>query len=117
MAQTPPALDGVDDRLARLLEVERDLEARVREAESAARARVEAVRQAATLGSARRLAEIHEAAQEEERADGERHAAELANIEAEAAAELRRLSSLTDEIIERLALRVYAHVVKGEGPP
>ncbi len=96
------------DRLAQLLAIERRLEERIREAERAARARVEQARKA--LESAGRDEEIERLAREQEREDLEQHASELRRIEQERAATIARLSELTDDTIEALARKVYARV-------
>jgi hypothetical protein len=119
MPNATPAPERVDDRLTRLLDVERRLELRVQAAERDARERLEAVRAAAQRTSELRMAELQEAARQQEQADLDRHAAELARVEAEGAEHLRRLSSLSDETVERLAARVYARVIgrQGRGGP
>lgn len=109
----------LDERLARLLEVERRIEARLREAEEGARRRVDEARAASGRAAEQAQSEIDAAARDEEQADLERHAAELLRVETESAARVRALSALPEAVVEGLARDVVAAVVAGGGtaPP
>jgi hypothetical protein len=100
-----------DERLAHLLDVERRLEARVREAEAAARARVVAAQEAARRAGVERSAGFDSAARLEEEADLDRHAAALREIAQESAARVARLSAVTGDALERLAMQAVAVVL------
>ena len=111
--QQPPS----DARLENLLEVERELEARTRDAEHRAKARIEAAREAARRldGELRDATEGH--AGREEQQDLEAHAARLARIASESETRLARLASAASSQVERLALLAYAEVISGGGSP
>jgi multidrug resistance efflux pump len=110
----PHEATDTDERLARLLEIERRLEARVRDAEEQARARVDGARNAAQQAKPDDSALLEATARTEEDAELARHAAELARIAAEGAAHVARLSSIPGTTIERLALRAIATVLAKE---
>lgn len=103
-----------DENLARLLEVERGLEARVRDAEAAARSRVEAARESARRAAQERGADFETEARAEEMADLERHAAALRDIGAERDARLALLASISGEALEALAQRAVELVLGSE---
>lgn len=107
----------VDERLTRLLEVERRLEARVRDAEAAARSGVEAARAAAAQVAHERGKDFDVQARSEEAADVERHAAALRDIAAERDARLALLAGISGERLEGLALRAVAIVLGEEEAP
>lgn len=106
---------GADDRLERLLEVERRLEARVRAAEDEARTSVEAARAAAEHVDGADRADVEAAALAAERADLERHAEELARIVEAGAARVAALRAVSDADVLRLAVRALAIVAGTEG--
>ena len=106
---------GADDRLERLLEVERRLEARVHAAEAEARASVEAARAAAQTVDGADQADVEAAALAAERADLERHAGELARIVDEGGARVTALRAVSDAEILRLATKALAIVAGTEG--
>lgn len=104
----------IDERLARLLEVERRVEARVRAAEQEARARVataqEAVRRAGDDGR-----EALEAAWVLEDAQARAcHAETMRRLETEGEASLVGLAAPSPERIERLARRALELVVRSD---
>jgi hypothetical protein len=101
---------GVDGRLERLLDVEQQLEARVRGAEAEARGTVEAARAAAESADGEQRAEVEATALAEERADLERHAAELERIVHEGAARAAALRAVPDAEVLRLANKALAIV-------
>lgn len=101
----------IDERLARLLEVERRVEARVRVAEEGARARVEAAREASSRAEAAGREALEAACALEEREDRARHAETMRRLAAEGEASLAGLSTPTRERVERLARRALALVV------
>ena len=109
-----PQVTRIDDRLARLLEVERRLEARVRDAEEAARAQVSAAHERAHRAQEDHGAELDAATRAEENEDLGRHAAELRRIAEEGAACVARLSAVPDPEIDRLATRAVATVLATE---
>jgi len=96
----PHEATDTDERLARLLEIERRLEARVRDAEEQARARVDGARNAAQQAKPDDSALLEATARTEEDAELARHVA--------------RLSSIPGTTIERLALRAIATVLAKE---
>jgi hypothetical protein len=109
-----PEPPHTDDRLARLLDVERRLETRVRQAEASAVARVAAAREAAQRAGQARGADFEANALAEEQDDLQRHAAALRDIATESAARIAHLSAITGADLERLALRAVAVVLSGE---
>jgi hypothetical protein len=109
--EAPPA----DESLARLLEVERGLEARVRDAEAAARSRVDAARESARRAAQERGAGFAAVARAEEKADLERHAAALRDIDAQRNARLALLAGICGETLETLAQRAVAIVLGSAG--
>ena len=107
-----------DERLDRLLEAEQRVEERVRLAREEARARVEAVRARVRTSDEAERAAAQKAACEDERADLERHAAELARIEREGEERACAIASAGDARIEELARKVLARVLaREEGRP
>ena len=102
----------IDETLARLLDVERRLEARVRAAEELARARVAAAR-AAGEDLPGRDAEL-DAARAEEEEERARHGAALEGIAAETAERVAHLSAVPESVVERLARGVVASVLQGD---
>jgi len=113
---TPASDDApIDARLERLLEVERELEARVRQAEDTASAQVEAARAVAQRAERERGGNLEAAAQSEEAADLERHAVQLRGIAEESAALQRRLSTISESLVDGLARRAVARVLAREG--
>jgi len=103
----------MDEGLTRLLEVERGLEARVRDAEAAARSRVDAARESARRVALERGSDFEAASRAEEKADLARHAATLREIGAERDARLALLASISGEALETLAQRAV-ELVLGE---
>jgi hypothetical protein len=101
---------GVDDGLERLLDVEERLEARVRAADVEARASVEAARAEVQSTDGKQREEEEAMARAEERADLERHAAELASIVREGAACVTGLRAVPDAEVLRLAHEALALV-------
>ncbi len=106
---------GADERLARLLEVERRLEARVRAAEDAGKARIAAAREQARRAEQERDAGLETAARAEEGVELERHAAELRKIATEAGARVARLAAVPQSEVDRLASLAVATVLAREG--
>lgn len=106
---------GADDRLERLLEVERRLEARVHAAEAEARASVEAARAAAQEVDGADQADVEAAALAAERVDLERHTVEVARIVDEGAARVTALRAVSDADVLRLATKALAIVAGTEG--
>jgi hypothetical protein len=107
-----------DERLSRLLDVEHRIEARIRQAEAVAQARVAAAREASRRAGHERSADFDAAARAEAAADLERHAAALRAIQQESAASTERLASVTGDALERLARRAVAIVLDPqEGAP
>jgi membrane protein involved in colicin uptake len=104
----------IDERLARLLEVERRVEAQVRAAEQEARARVAAAR-AAVRRADDDGREALEAAWALEDAEARaRHAETMRRLEAEGEASLAGLATPSPERIERLAWRALDLVVHSD---
>ncbi len=103
----------MDEGLTRLLEVERGLEELVRDAEAAARSRVDAARESARRIAQERGADFAAVARAEEKADLERHAASLRDIGTERDARLALLGDISGEALETLAQRAVA-IVLGE---
>jgi len=114
MAHHPEA-EPVDERLARLLEVERRLEARVADAEGRATARVAAARDAAQRGKGARGAPLDEALRSEQAEELDRHEAELARIRQECASRVAHLAALPESFVDTLARRAVAGVVESGG--
>jgi hypothetical protein len=108
----PTADAHIDVRLARLLEIERDVEARVHQAEEAARIRVESARAEAAIVARGDDEEDHEAAREATE-DEARHAEALAAIEAQSRAQLARLGGLGEAEIAALATWVIDALLVG----
>jgi len=104
------AKEPVDERLESLLANEQRLEARVRDAERAARERVAAARKAAEENERERLSQVDSAARREEESERERTRREIERIEREAADEIARLAAQDDATVERLARRLYARI-------
>jgi hypothetical protein len=104
----------MDEGLTRLLEVERGLEARVRDAEAAARSRIDAARESARRAAQQRGSDFEAVARAEEKADLERHAAALRDIGAERDARLALLAGISGETLETLARRAVAIVLGSE---
>jgi hypothetical protein len=112
MTHKPPA-PRIDERLERLLEVERQIERRIRAAEAAGRERVARAREVFERSDGHRAAALEKQAKEQERADLEAHAATLANIAAEADVRTRALDAVPDETVDRLARRALAIAIGG----
>jgi hypothetical protein len=104
----------VDEKLARLLEVERGLEARVREAEEAAAARVAAARKDALGVEGDRETDVEATARAEAAADVERNGVERRRIEEEGAARVALLAAVPGAVVDRLARRAVAAVLARE---
>jgi hypothetical protein len=100
-----------DERLARLLDVERRLESAAREAETAARSRVAAAREAAQRARLERSTGLESSARTEERLDLDHHAAALREIAQESAARVARLSAIAGDALEGLARHAVAVVL------
>lgn len=105
----------IDERLASLLETEQRLEARLREAEVAAAARLKTAREALLHAEEEALAALDEQVAKEEQEDAAAHEAALRAIEAERNAALTRLGSVTDDEIDRLARKVLARIIAHDG--
>ncbi len=93
-----PAID--ESEWARLVEIECRLEAEIVAAQADAAARVAAARAQAAAADPAALAAL---AADDERADTERHRAELARLDAEADEWLQRLAAVPNERIDNLA--------------
>jgi hypothetical protein len=92
-----------DEKLTRLLEIERRLEDRLREAEREGRRRVESTRAAAEQVAAAGKTQLEQATREEERADLDAHARELGRLETEGAERVKRWAACADADVDRLA--------------
>jgi len=103
----------MDERLATLLRVEQQLEARVREREAAATAGLEAARAALKAARAGPLPGLEEAAAAEAAEDEAAHAAALAGVEAERRAALATFEQIDDARIDALARRALDRVLGG----
>jgi len=101
----------VDERLERLLQVERDLEARVRSADEAALAEVAAAREAAQRAERERGGSLEAAERADEEADLEQHAVKLRQITEESAARVARLAGTSESVVDELARRAVATVL------
>ena len=122
MSRSSPRIDGphADEKLERLLDVERRLEQRVRDAEREARERVDEARAASDKAAADGRAQLEATAREEERADLERHAREVERIDASSVARVRALAELSDAYVDRLARGALARLAADggeEAPP
>jgi hypothetical protein len=95
----------IDARLARLLDVEQRLEARVRACEQGANARVAAARASAERAEAEARAEIEIAAANEAREEETKHEAAIHGLQDESRARVALLEDLADDAIDRLAQR------------
>lgn len=102
-----------DANLEGLLDVERRLEARVREAEHRATARAQAAREAADRVDGERREVLERDALREEQEDLEVHARALADIAREADDTARRLDSASDAALDRAARAAYAALLDG----
>jgi uncharacterized membrane protein YqiK len=112
----PPQAKPTDERLARLLQVERDLEARAKAAEVAARAEIAAAQERARRIELDGHADLEAQARAEETADLQAHAEQLRRIAEEGAARVAHLSAIPAEVVERLAVRaVSALAAREEG--
>jgi hypothetical protein len=107
----PSAGERIDEKLARLLEVERGLEARVRETEVAAAARVAEAREAARGVERDRETDVEATARAEADVDIERGATERRRIAEEGAARVALLSTVPESVLDRLARRAVAAVL------
>jgi hypothetical protein len=94
----PPPVD--ESEWARLVEVERRLEAEIAAARTEAARRVAAARVAPVMPDPATLEAL---AAEEERVDAERHRAALARLDADADALVQRLAAVPAERIDALA--------------
>lgn len=108
--------EPIDERLQSLLATEQRLEARLREAEVAAAARLQAARHALTNAEHEALSSLDELLREEERVDQAAHEAALRSIEEERAAALEQLTRVDDAALERLAKKVLARITEGGEP-
>ena len=106
---------GVDEGLARLIDIERGIEDRLREAERDAARRVEEARASSRQALAEDRAALEAALLEAEKADLDRHADALARIEGGQQARLAALSGLSEAEIDRLAREALALVLRAEG--
>ena len=86
----------------------------MRDAEAAARRRVEAARETARRAAQERGADFETVARAEEKADLEHHAAALRDIGAERDARLALLASISGEALEALAQRAVELVLGSE---
>lgn len=105
----------VDATLARLLEVERGIEERLRAAEHEAARRVEEARASSRQALADGRVALEAALQEAEAADLARHADVLHEIEVEHRARMVAISSLSDGDVDLLAREALAIVLGSEG--
>lgn len=102
---------AIDERLDALLQVERRLEARVAQAEQAARAQVAAANARAHDGQEAAAAALAQALADEEARDRAEHQRLLAELRAQSARELEALAA-PDELIERLARLAVTRVLE-----
>jgi len=100
-----------DERLTRLVEIERRLEARVQQAEVSALARVEAARDEVRATAGCGLTDVEATGRDEEAIELALHASTVERIAAEAASHAARLSAVPDAELERLALRAVSLVL------
>jgi hypothetical protein len=115
MAQQHPE-HRMDERLAALLDVERQLETRAQQREHAARAKVEAARAALQSATEGVDAELERLAELEARADEAAHGAALAALSTAHRATLATFAGVSDERIEQLARDALARAVGSRGP-
>lgn len=107
----------IDERLERLLEVERHIERRIQAAEGAARERAARAREAAARVDEERSAHLEREAARQEREELERHADELSRIAGEARARVAALEAVTEETVDALARRALARAIGDGGGP
>lgn len=112
-----PTEHRMDERLAELLALEQDLEARTRQRAAAARAKVEEARAALVASQTGVLPDLEEAAAAEAQADQAAHAAALAQLAAEHQAALARLEQVDAGVIDRLARHALGRAVEPTGGP
>lgn len=105
----------IDEGLTRLLEVERRLDGRIRDAEQEARRRVDAARATLARASAEQRAELESLARAEEQADLQAHAETLRRVETERAADLRALSDVSGARVDRIARDILALFIADDG--
>src|SRR5579872_7425025 len=104
----PAARHELDVDLAELLEVEQELEARVRTAEEESRRDIDAARVASSSVAVEMEASVAAKSAEEEKEDVARHRAEIQRVEDEGASRIRQLASLPEEAVHRLASELLA---------
>jgi len=105
----------VDPSLARLFDVERRIEERLREAEREAARRIEEARTSSQQSLAGARAALDAALREAERADLDRHAEALGRIEADRRSRVVALSGMSEAAVERIAREVLAIVLGDDG--
>jgi len=113
----PPPPSATDARLENLLDVERRLEARVRDAEKAATERVAAAREEARRDGDDTRAALADAAARDERDDLAAHATAIEQMDREADAYVARLAATPETVVERLARVAYARLIGGGASP
>jgi CHASE3 domain sensor protein len=109
--------DPIDDRLAALLETEQRLEARSRDAESACRAKLEAAQGLVLQAREAGLEALEAAANAEARGDAAAHEAALRAIAEERSGWLAKLSTISDEQLDRLARKALERALATGGAP
>jgi len=105
----------VDPSLARLFDVERRIEERLREAERDAARRIEEARTASQQSQTDARAALDAALREAETADLDRHAEALRRIESDRQSRVATLSGTSEAAVERIAREVLAIVVGDDG--
>jgi len=105
----------VDASLARLFDVERRIEERLREAERDAARRIEEARASSQQSLTDTRAALDAALREAERADLDRHAEALRRIESDRQSRLGALSGMSEAAVERIAREVLAIVLGDDG--
>jgi hypothetical protein len=105
----------VDPSLARLFDVERRIEERLREAEREAARRVEEARASSEQSLTEARVALDAALRDAERADLDRHAEALRRIEADRQSRLAALSGIAEAEVDRIAREVLAIVLRDDG--
>ena len=114
MTSTPTA-QPIDERLGQLLDVERRLEASLREAEREAAASVEAARARAGHQAQAQSAALEDLARAEEEVELTAHRAVLEELRVAAQARCRALAAVDGARVEQLAHEALLFAIDGAG--
>lgn len=106
-----PSAPAIDERLQALLSIEQRLEARLREAETAAAGRISDARAQLDAARSATLASLEEPLAAEARVDHARHEEALAAVRRQQAETVARLEGLSGDELDRLARRVLDEVL------